>query len=313
MRAAYIYDPSFLQHGSPTHRERPERLLAVERALAAEGLHERLERLPARPATDAELERVHLGSHVEQLTSFCAHGGGWLDDDTYASPDSEQVARLASGAAICAVDRVVRDGAPFAFVACRPPGHHATADAAMGFCLYNHVAVAARHAREVLHLERVAIVDWDVHHGNGTQAIFYDDPSVLFASLHQSPLYPGTGHASERGHGAGMGTTLNLPLPPGQGDAEYLRLMEEVVRPALLDFRPQLLLVSAGFDAHERDLLAQMQVTTAGFAAMARAVGRMARDCGAEGRLVALLEGGYDLEGLSSSVVATLQAWLDPR
>jgi acetoin utilization deacetylase AcuC-like enzyme len=224
-----------------------------------------------------------------------------LDPDTCISPDSYRVALLAVGGALLAVDQVVEGRPDNAFVALRPPGHHAERERAMGFCLFNNVAIAARYAQRRYGLKRVLIVDWDVHHGNGTQHTFEDDPSVLFFSTHQFPFYPGTGRTSERGTGAGLGYTLNVPLAAGCGDNEYRQVFEKILYPAAQAFEPQLVLVSAGFDAHRNDPLASMNVTEDGYAHMTSIVRDIAeRYC--EGRLVSLLEGGYNLEALAHSV-----------
>jgi acetoin utilization deacetylase AcuC-like enzyme len=220
------------------------------------------------------------------------------------SPKSWQAALTAIGAANAAVDDVFTGKADNVFVAARPPGHHAEKTTAMGFCLFNNAAIAARYAQRKYGAERVAIVDWDVHHGNGTQAAFYRDPSVMYVSTHQSPLYPGTGMADEIGEGEGRGTTINLPLPAGAGDAEYAAAFDDVIVPALTAFAPDLILISAGYDAFSADPLAGMQVSAAGYRRMAACLRRVA-DRTSGGRLVAVLEGGYDLGGLTACVAET--------
>jgi acetoin utilization deacetylase AcuC-like enzyme len=236
-----------------------------------------------------------------------------LDEgDTHVSADSWRAALCASGGAIAAVERVMDGTWKNAFVAARPPGHHAERDEAMGFCLFNNIALAARHLRDVAGLERVAILDWDVHHGNGTQHLFQDDPTVFFASLHQWPLYPGTGAASERGIGAGIGATLNAPQPPGAGDREWLGALERDVLPAIEAFKPQFLLISAGFDAHARDPLAQTELSTSAYQRMTELVIDLAeRTCA--GRIVSLLEGGYDLVALAECAEAHVGALAGAR
>jgi len=309
---AFVYVPEFQEHGTGDHVERPARLQAIADAVAASGLLERVDRLEPRPATAAEIERVHPPGYAESLDAFSEAGGGYIDPDTYLSRASARVARLAAGSALRAVEGVVREGYRWAFSACRPPGHHALPDHAMGFCLLNNAAIAARHARAALALDRVLIVDWDVHHGNGSQDIFWTDPSVMYFSVHQFPLYPGTGRLRERGDGAGAGTTLNVPLPAGMGDRDYEYVFDRLLRPAVRDFAPQLVIVSAGFDAHERDPLGKMLITTDGFARLAARVREMAEETPAKGRIVGLLEGGYDLRGLSESVVAVMDRWAGP-
>lgn len=306
---AVISHKDFLAHGSSAHVERPERLQAIEAALVASPLRERLSFLEPRPATDAEIERVHPNGYVREIEAFCDHGAGWIDADTLLTPDSARVARLAAGGAARAVEAVVREGIPWVFSLCRPPGHHATPQHSMGFCVVNNAAVAARHARQALGLRRVAVIDWDVHHGNGTQDIFYDDPTVLYFSVHQHPLYPGTGKVSDRG----VGTTVNVPLPAGMGDDDYGFVFEDVLAPAVRAFAPELIVVSAGFDAHERDPLGGMRITSKGFGRLADQVRRLAEETPAQGRMVAVLEGGYDLQGLSESVVAVIERWSADR
>jgi acetoin utilization deacetylase AcuC-like enzyme len=304
-RPLIVRDARFGEHRPESvHPERPERLAAIERSLARRAGEFR--DLAARPATDEEVLRVHDRAHLEFLRSLRGRSG-LIDEDTYVAPGSYETARLAAGSATQAALRVLDGEAARAFALVRPPGHHAEEAAAMGFCLLNNVAIAARSALAAGAVERIAIVDWDVHHGNGTQHLFEAERDVLFISLHQFPLWPGTGAASELGRGPGEGATLNFPLPPGTGDAIYHGLFREVIVPVLTEFRPELILVSAGFDAHERDPLAQMALSTAGFAALAAEL-RGAADALCEGRLALTLEGGYDLDALAASVGAVVDA-----
>ncbi len=257
------------------------------------------------PCAPDHLLRVHPGSYVTAIENACRHAPVRLDPDTGVSPGSWEAALLSAGGAVDASDAVAAGRIRSAFVCTRPPGHHAERDRAMGFCLFNNVAIAARFLQAERGLGRIFIVDWDVHHGNGTQHIFEADDSVFYFSTHQYPFYPGTGGQGERGSGRGEGFTLNVPLPPGTGDAEYLRIFREVLRPAIDAFKPDLVLVSAGFDAHRDDPLASMAITEAGFAVMTRLVREAADDhCG--GRMVSVLEGGYDLGALARSVEAHL-------
>jgi len=307
-RTAIVRDPAvFTGHDTGDHVESPGRIVAIERALAANGLLDDRPLPSYAPASDEAILRVHTPGLLARLETLTAQGGGWIDGDTIVTPDSLATARASAGAAIAAVDAVLDGVAPRAFALGRPPGHHATPDRAMGFCLLNSIAIAAEHAIARGH-SRIAILDWDVHHGNGTQDAFYGRSDVFFCSLHESPLYPGTGDARETGVGPGSGTTLNLPLPAGTGDAGYLHVLDTIALPAIEAFGPDLLLISAGFDAHWRDPLARMQVTTDGFATFAsRASALAVRWCG--GNLVAVLEGGYDPDALAASVAATIAAF----
>jgi acetoin utilization deacetylase AcuC-like enzyme len=258
-----------------------------------------------RSATDEQLRRVHDAAYVERMTSLAGQARQ-LDPDTYTSPESIEIARLAAGAAIDAIERVMGTSHRAAMALVRPPGHHAERDRAMGFCLFNNAAIAAAHAR-ALGAAKVAIVDYDVHHGNGTQHIFEADPHVLYVSTHQFPYYPGTGAADEVGSGAGRGFTVNIPLEVGAVDEDYQQVFAAIVMPVLRQFEPDLVIVSAGFDAHERDPLGGMRVTTPAFGAMTRELRAAADEC-CRGRIVALVEGGYDLEALSASLDAAIEA-----
>jgi acetoin utilization deacetylase AcuC-like enzyme len=287
----------------PGHPERPERLRAlIDHLRSRRG--DDLEWTEAGLATRAQIERAHRSSHVDRIDSL--HGrSAVLDADTITSPESVECAYLAAGAAVQAVDAVMRDSSRSAFALVRPPGHHAESDRAMGFCLFNNVAVAATHAIDVHELSRVLIVDWDVHHGNGTQEIFWERREVLYFSTHQYPFYPGRGARDEIGEGEGRGFTINAPLPADSGDLAFIDAFERVLIPAAERFQPQLVLVSAGFDAHRLDPLAAMNMTEQGFAALTRIVKSIAdRDSG--GRLALVLEGGYSIEGLIRSIDAVI-------
>jgi acetoin utilization deacetylase AcuC-like enzyme len=305
VRVGYYDDPVFGEHDAgPGHPERPERLEAVRRGLREGGLLGALLSLPPREATREELLRIHSPAHVDRVTATQGRRVRF-DADTATSPGSYEAAVRAAGAVVDAVTRVLDGGLDRAFCNVRPPGHHATRDRPMGFCLFNNVAVgaAAALARGVA---RVAIVDFDVHHGNGTQEAFYDDRRVLYVSSHQFPFYPGTGSLSEVGEGEGRGFTVNLPMPLGLGDGEYRQTYREIVEPIGRAFDPELVLVSAGFDPHRDDPIGNMDLTTPGFAEVVDVCLAIASGS-AGGRLVAVVEGGYDLDAVAASAAATVR------
>ncbi len=304
---ALVYHPDYLLHDpGPNHPERPARLRAIMTHLQRQGLLDTLLLLSPEPASEQWITRVHTPMYLQKLRAAVRAAPTSLDADTWVSKHSYDVARRAVGGVLLAVDMVIAGQAQNAFAALRPPGHHALPERAMGFCLLNHVAIAARYAQEKHGVARVLIVDWDVHHGNATQEVFYTDPSVLYFSTHQYPYYPGTGAASQVGAGAGQGTTINVPLAAGAGDSEIIEAFRKRLIPAATAFRPEFVLISAGFDAHQRDPLAQLQVTETGYAMLTRIVKDIA-DRHAAGRLVSVLEGGYDLDALARSVEAHLR------
>ena len=329
-RTAYLYEEIFLAHrcgtyagdfatpGDPhlaamgvsyPHPEAPQRLLNTLLLLERTGLKSHLERLPARAATEEEIGRVHAPGLVSGVRRACLEeGGGHLDEYTPVVRESFEAALWAAGAGIAAVDAVLDGRTDNAFALVRPPGHHAEPAKSMGFCLFNNVAVAAEHARRVRRLERVMILDWDVHHGNGTQAAFYDDPGLLFVSLHQHQHFPvDTGLPGKAGEGRGRGFNVNLSLAPGLADEDYLHAFERVIEPVAEQFRPELILVSCGFDAHFTDPWSHMLVTQEGFRSMAARTRALAeRLCG--GRLVALLEGGYCWEAVAFAALSVFEA-----
>jgi len=295
-----VYNEAFLLHAPPyEHPEHPGRLSAIWSRLSGDGLAGRCRRIDAREATREELLAVHTPEYVDSIEATAQRNFTQLDPDTYTSRHSAVAARLAAGGLIDLARQVVSGALANGFALVRPPGHHAEADRAMGFCLFNNVAVAAAAVRRSDGVRRVAIVDWDLHHGNGTQHSFEDDPDVLYFSTHQYPFYPGTGAISEAGRGAGRGRTVNIAWPAGMGDAEYLAAFDRVLLPIASAFEPELVLVSCGFDAAAGDLLGGMRLSAAGYAAMTQRVCSLAR-----GRAVLALEGGYNLEAISAAAAA---------
>jgi len=304
----FFYHPDFLLHDTgPGHPERSQRLIAITEALKAERARGNVPLRPDfAPATLEQLSRVHDLNYLEFLAKTQKKDFFALDPDTIGCSKSWEVARLAAGAVIQAVEEVGKGNLKNAFCAIRPPGHHALRDRAMGFCFLNNIAIAAAHLIEEHSCARILIVDWDAHHGNGTQHIFYSDPKVFYFSLHQYPFYPGTGAASETGDGVGKGVTLNIPLAAGSGDEEFFRAIKEKLLPAAQDFKPQFILISAGFDAHQADPLTGLNVTEKGFEEATQVVKEFAeKEC--EGRLVSVLEGGYDLKALADSLILHLK------
>ncbi len=312
MTTALMADPVFRDHlAGREHPERPERFDAVIDGLKAAGLLDRMLRVESRDATAEELTLCHTPEYQRIARTDVASGRPYLSTgDTDITPNSWDVAVRAAGGVLNAVDAVLTGRARNAFCAVRPPGHHANAGRGMGFCLLNNVAIAARYAQRKHGVARVAIVDWDVHHGNGTQDIFYRDGSVFFFSTHQWPLYPGTGRADETGDGAGQGTTMNFPFPAGSGRAQILGAVQTSLLPALERFHPELLLISAGFDSREGDPLGRFTLTDQDFADLTRTVMAIA-DRHAGSRIVSMLEGGYNLAGLASAATAHVTALME--
>ena len=303
--ALYLSHPSSHRHDTGPHPENAGRLVAIEAALESAELPH-LERVEAPAATREQLRRAHSERHIDALEAFCADGGGMIDMDTLASVGSWEAALHAAGGAANAAERLLAGEARAAMCGLRPPGHHAERERAMGFCLFNNAAVAATHALAACDAERVLVLDWDVHHGNGTEAIFADSDAVLYASIHQWPLYPGTGAAEYSGEGAGEGFTVNLPVGPGADGDEFLALVQHVVAPVARAYDPGLIVVSAGYDAHRDDPLASCAVDTGAYGEMTATVRDLGGELGAP--VLVLLEGGYSPSALADSVVATLEA-----
>lgn len=299
MKSVLVTHPTSLEHRGPAnHPERPARVGAAIAGVHSCGLD--VVDLQARAASRSEILRVHAADFVDHLHEFCARGGGQIDADTYAVPRSWDAARYAAGAGLTAIEAVAAGEADVGFAAVRPPGHHAERDRTMGFCLLNNVAISAAYL--VALGSRVAIVDWDVHHGNGTQEMFLRSPDVLYISLHRAPFYPGTGRVEEVGKGLGTGATVNVPLPAGTGGDTYRRIFAEIVEPILDQFDADWVLVSAGYDAHIDDPLGGMRLVADDYGAMAAVVGRSIENT----NTVFFLEGGYDLRALTDSTAATL-------
>jgi acetoin utilization deacetylase AcuC-like enzyme len=309
-RTAIVYDPFNLRHTLEGHPENHRRLKSTMDLLQEEGMLDQLIQIPSTPAPLEAILRVHTPTYIERLQAITARGGGHLDADTYVNADSLEAAMRSTGSLLNLVDAVVGRQAENGLALVRPPGHHALVHNGMGFCIFANVAVAARWAQRQHGIQRVLIVDFDVHHGNGTQDIFYDDPSVLFFSTHQFPYYPGTGAAAELGTEAGYGTTVNIPFPPHVGDQGYLDAFQKILAPLARRFKPQLILLSAGYDAHWMDPLASMGLSITGYMALVQELMALADElCG--GRLVCVLEGGYNLRVLSHSVLSTFRVLHD--
>jgi acetoin utilization deacetylase AcuC-like enzyme len=294
----FVTNPEHAGHAVEGHHECPERVEAVLALLRESGVIERLRQIEPRAPADDELSWVHPQRYIDAVRRACAQGGGWVDPDTYITPRSCDAAWSAAGACLAATEAVLAGDVRSAFCAVRPPGHHARPQQAMGFCLLNNVALAAQYARKRHGLERVAIVDIDIHHGNGTQDAFYEDASVLYVSTHQYPFYPGTGRASETGSGDGAGTNVNTPLPGGCGDEEYRVVFDQIVEPIVRRYAPQLVLVSCGFDAHYADPLGGMALSVGGYGGLVARLRALADEL-CDGRIVVALEGGYDFDAVA--------------
>lgn len=310
-KTGIVKDKRYLKHSAGhTHPESPERLAAIYEMLNNPSMAWKFMEIEPREATHKEIETIHTPSYVEFIAGTAGQRSVYLDPDTATSPESYEIARLAVGGLCNAIDSVIEGKADNAFAFVRPPGHHAEADSAAGFCIFNNVAIGAMHAIMKHGLKRILIVDWDLHHGNGTQHSFYSDPRILYFSTHQYPYYPGTGSLQEIGQGKGEGYTINVPLRGGAGDASFVKIFRKILQPVALEFKPELVLLSAGFDTYFQDPLGSMLVTPEGFAALMRILLEIADSC-CRGRLVAVLEGGYHVAGLTKSVKAVLEEMLN--
>lgn len=304
---AYLTDPIYEKHETGAgHPERPERLAALNDMLSKSSVADRLSYPTIRHYPFDWCREVHVQEHVQAVQRAAEHAPTPIGMDTHVSEHSLEAAHKAFSAVMMTADHIMDGKIRNAFCAVRPPGHHAESNAIMGFCLFNNIAIAARYLQHHHNLERILIVDWDVHHGNGTQEIFYNDPSVLYVSTHQSPLFPGTGSRQETGQGAGEGCTLNIPLAAGSGDKELTTSLREDFIPKAQAFQPSFVLLSAGFDAHQRDPLAGLEMTEEGFREATRIVKEVADEL-CDGQMISVLEGGYDLTGLAASVEAHLE------
>jgi len=311
-KTGFVYHDIYLDHRTtPGHPERSQRLVTIVENLKAKGLYSELFRITPAPAGQEWLTKIHTPEYIERVKRSCEEDAGYLDSlDVPVSSRSYEAALMAAGGVLSAIDAVMEGKTRNAFCAVRPPGHHAVEDRAMGFCIFNNIAIGTRYIQEKYNLSKILIVDWDVHHGNGTQAAFYDDPDVLYFSVHRYPFYPGTGSEVEKGAEKGLNYNINVPLSAGSKDKDYIKAFETKLKPAALSFSPDFVLISAGFDAHKDDPLGGMKVTEHGFAQMTQIVKEIAQKC-CESRLVSVLEGGYNLEALATSVEAHIRVLME--
>jgi acetoin utilization deacetylase AcuC-like enzyme/formylglycine-generating enzyme required for sulfatase activity len=311
-KTGFVYHDIYLEHKTtPGHPESPERLVTIVENLKAKGLFSKLVPITPSPVDMKWLTKIHTPEYIERAKRSCAEDAGYLDSlDVPISPESYEAALMAAGGVLSAIDAVMEQKITNAFCAVRPPGHHAVKDQAMGFCIFNNLAIGTRYIQDKYGLSKVLIIDWDVHHGNGTQAAFYDDPNVLYFSVHRYPFYPGTGSTMEKGKGKGADYNINVPLPAGSNDADYLKAFETKLKPAALSFSPDFVLISAGFDAHRDDPLGGMEVTEKGYIQMTKIAKDIAEKC-CDSRLVSILEGGYNLEALAASVEAHIRVLME--
>ena len=314
MNTGLVYHENYLKHDTGFHPETAERLIHIMRKLEEAGITEKIKRITPKKASKEQIMYVHTGDYIEKVEAICKESGGMLDPDTPLCRDTYEIALLSAGGVIKAVDEVMDNSNQLKhiFALIRPPGHHATRNRGMGFCIFNNIAIAAQHLKGKYGVKRILIVDWDVHHGNGTQELFYDDPSVLYFSTHQYPHYPGTGWIDEVGKGEGEGFTVNIPLPAATDDAGYLYAIKNILVPIAIDFSPEFVLVSAGFDAHIADYLAAMKVKSSGFGLFTDVIKEIAKK-NSKGRIVMALEGGYNLEAIAESALSVFNSLLAIR
>ena len=305
-RTGIVKDSIYLRHETGAyHPESAKRLESIYRMLGSPDMQDKFAEIQARCATNEEIGAIHEEAYIKRVEETAGRAHCSLDPDTETSPESCHAAKMAAGGFCNAIDSVIRGEVSNAFAFVRPPGHHAEADTAAGFCLFNNVAIGAMHAIKACGMKRVLIVDWDLHHGNGTQHSFYEDNRIIYFSTHQYPFYPGTGSVHEIGRKAGLGFTINVPLMQGPGDAEYVKIYDKILKPVALEFKPEIILVSAGFDIYFKDPLGGMKVTPEGFAGLTRVLMNIADEC-CGGKLVFILEGGYHVQGLTDSIKAVL-------
>ena len=300
-KTGYISDPFYLKHKNEPHPENPGRLNAIQKNIESSKYYNNLTLIQPRKATVEDIAKVHGTGYIRSVEDSCRNGVRNLDADTVISSDSYQAALLSAGAGLEALDKILEGTVGNAFCAVRPPGHHAEQNKAMGFCLFNNVGVIARYAQDVKNIQKIFIFDWDVHHGNGTQHSFYRDSSIYYSSIHQYPFYPGTGGVDETGTGDGLGSNLNLPMRAYSCDADYINAIEHKLIPVIQKFNPDLIIISAGFDAHENDPLAQINLSTDCYGKMTQKLMEIANDV-CNGRILSMLEGGYDYSALADSV-----------
>ena len=300
-KTGYISDPFYLKHKNEPHPENPGRLNAIQKNIESSKYYNNLTLIQPRKATVEDIAKVHGTGYIRSVEDSCRNGVRNLDADTVISADSYQAALLSAGAGLEALDKILEGTVGNAFCAVRPPGHHAEQNKAMGFCLFNNVGVIARYAQDVKNIQKIFIFDWDVHHGNGTQHSFYKDSSIYYSSIHQYPFYPGTGGVDETGTGDGLGSNLNLPMRAYSCDADYINIIEHKLIPVIQKFNPDLIIISAGFDAHENDPLAQINLSTDCYGKMTQKLMEIANDV-CNGRILSMLEGGYDYSALADSV-----------